>query len=84
MDVHLPGAMLRFINTIDDMINQFAIFADKTQRVARAIVMEGTLDVVPEYEIWPEITYVRSIHMIHMLLDVYTDFRLLRRYLWQL
>jgi methyl-accepting chemotaxis protein len=63
--VRVSGEMLNLVNTINDMIDQLAIFADEVKKVAREVGTEGKLGVQAEVGnvqgIWQEITYV-SIH----------------------
>jgi osomolarity two-component system sensor histidine kinase NIK1 len=39
--VRLSGEMLNLVNTINDMIDQLAIFADEIKNVAREVGKEG-------------------------------------------
>jgi osomolarity two-component system sensor histidine kinase NIK1 len=52
--------MLSLVNTINDMIDQLAIFADEVKKVAREVGTEGKLGVQAEVGnvqgIWQEIT----------------------------
>jgi len=54
--------MLSLVNTINDMIDQLAIFADEVKKVAREVGTEGKLGVQAEVGnvqgIWQEITCV--------------------------
>jgi len=54
--------MLNLVNTINDMIDQLAIFAAEVKKVAREVGTEGKLGVRAEVGnvqgIWQEITYV--------------------------
>jgi len=54
--------MLNLVNTINDMIDQLAIFAAEVKKVAREVGTEGKLGVQAEVGnvqgIWQEITYV--------------------------
>ena len=54
--------MLSLVNTINDMIDQLAIFAAEVKKVAREVGTEGKLGVQAEVGnvqgIWQEITYV--------------------------
>jgi len=56
--------MLSLVKTINDMIDQLAIFADEVKKVAREVGTEGKLGVQAEVGnvqgIWQEITYVSS------------------------
>jgi osomolarity two-component system, sensor histidine kinase NIK1 len=60
--VSVSGEMLSFVNTINDMIDQLAIFAAEVKKVAREVGTEGKLGVQAEVGnvqgIWQEITYV--------------------------
>jgi hypothetical protein len=60
--VRVSGEMLSLVNTINDMIDQLAIFADEVKKVAREVGTEGKLGVQAEVGnvqgIWQEITYV--------------------------
>ena len=60
--------MLSLVNTINDMIDQLAIFADEVKKVAREVGTEGKLGVQAEVGnvqgIWQEITYVRFLSTI--------------------
>ena len=62
--VSVSGEMLSLVNTINDMIDQLAIFAAEVKKVAREVgtVTEGNLGVQAEVGnvqgIWQEITYV--------------------------
>jgi hypothetical protein len=54
--------MLSLVNTINDMIDQLAIFAAEVKKVAREVGTEGKLGVQAEVGnvqgIWQEITWV--------------------------
>jgi osomolarity two-component system, sensor histidine kinase NIK1 len=56
----ISGEMLSLVNTINDMIDQLAIFADEVKKVAREVGTEGKLGVQAEVGnvqgIWQEIT----------------------------
>lgn len=58
--VRVSGEMLSLVNTINDMIDQLAIFADEVKKVAREVGTEGKLGVQAEVGnvqgIWQEIT----------------------------
>jgi osomolarity two-component system, sensor histidine kinase NIK1 len=60
--VSVSGEMLSLVNTINDMIDQLAIFAAEVKKVAREVGTEGKLGVQAEVGnvqgIWQEITYV--------------------------
>jgi osomolarity two-component system sensor histidine kinase NIK1 len=60
--VLVSGEMLNLVNTINDMIDQLAIFAAEVKKVAREVGTEGKLGVQAEVGnvqgIWQEITYV--------------------------
>ena len=60
--VSVSGEMLNLVNTINDMIDQLAIFAAEVKKVAREVGTEGKLGVQAEVGnvqgIWQEITYV--------------------------
>ena len=60
--VAVSGEILDLVNTINDMIDQLAIFAAEVTRVAREVGTEGKLGVQAEVEnvqgTWQEITYV--------------------------
>ena len=62
--VSVSGEMLSLVNTINDMIDQLAIFAAEVKKVAREVGTEGKLGVQAEVGnvqgIWQEITYVFS------------------------
>lgn len=55
--------MLNLVNTINDMIDQLAIFSAEVKKVAREVGTEGKLGVQAEvgnvHGIWQEITYVQ-------------------------
>ena len=59
--VSVSGEMLSLVNTINDMIDQLAIFAAEVKKVAREVGTEGKLGVQAEVGnvqgIWQEITY---------------------------
>jgi len=59
--VSVSGEMLNLVNTINDMIDQLAIFAAEVKKVAREVGTEGKLGVQAEVGnvqgIWQEITY---------------------------
>jgi osomolarity two-component system, sensor histidine kinase NIK1 len=52
--------MLSLVNTVNNMIDQLAIFADEVKKVAREIGTEGRLGIQAEVRnvqgIWQEIT----------------------------
>lgn len=58
--------MLNLVNTINDMIDQLAIFASEVKKVAREVGTEGKLGVQAEVGnvqgIWQEITCVLPLH----------------------
>ena len=58
----VSGEMLNLVNTINEMIDQLAIFAAEVMKVAREVGTEGKLGVQAEVGnvqgIWQEITYV--------------------------
>lgn len=58
--VSVSGEMLSLVNTINDMIDQLAIFAKEVKKVAREVGTEGKLGVQAEVGnvqgIWQEIT----------------------------
>ncbi|KII84955.1 hypothetical protein PLICRDRAFT_116963 [Plicaturopsis crispa FD-325 SS-3] len=60
MGVQVSGEMLNLVNTINDMIDQLAIFAAEVKKVAREVGTEGKLGVQAEVGnvqgIWQEIT----------------------------
>lgn len=60
--VAVSGEMLSLVNTINDMIDQLAMFAAEVKKVAREVGTEGKLGVQAEVGnvqgIWQEITYV--------------------------
>jgi osomolarity two-component system, sensor histidine kinase NIK1 len=60
--VSVSGEMLNLVNTINDMIDQLAIFAAEVKKVAREVGTEGKLGVQAEVGnvqgIWQEITCV--------------------------
>ena len=62
--VSVSGEMLSLVNTINDMIDQLAIFAAEVKKVAREVGTEGKLGVQAEVGnvqgIWQEITCVSS------------------------
>ena len=64
--VSVSGEMLNLVNTINDMIDQLAIFAAEVKKVAREVGTEGKLGVQAEVGnvqgIWQEITYVFPRH----------------------
>jgi len=63
--VSVSGEMLSLVNTINDMIDQLAIFAAEVKKVAREVGTEGKLGVQAEVGnvqgIWQEITCVSLI-----------------------
>jgi osomolarity two-component system sensor histidine kinase NIK1 len=69
--VRVSGEMLSLVNTINDMIDQLAIFADEVKKVAREVGTEGKLGVQAEVGnvqgIWQEITCVYSIYLISIV-----------------
>jgi osomolarity two-component system sensor histidine kinase NIK1 len=48
MGVSVSGEMLNLVNTINDMIDQLAIFAKEVKKVAREVGMEGKWGVQAE------------------------------------
>ena len=64
--VSVSGEMLNLVNTINDMIDQLAIFAAEVKKVAREVGTEGKLGVQAEVGnvqgIWQEITYVFQLY----------------------
>ena len=60
--VSVSGEMLSLVNTINDIIDQLAVFAAEVKKVAREVGMEEKLGVQAEVGniqgIWQEITYV--------------------------
>ena len=70
--------MLSLVNTINDMIDQLAIFADEVKKVAREVGTEGKLGVQAEVGnvqgIWQEITYVYSIYLSSCTDDMLLDY----------
>lgn len=60
--VKVSGEILDLVNTINNMIDQLAIFAAEVTRVAREVGTEGKLGVQAEVGniegTWQEITYV--------------------------
>ena len=60
--VSVSGEMLNLVNTINDIIDQLAIFTAEVKKVAREVGTEGKLGVQAEVGnvqgIWQEITYV--------------------------
>ena len=77
--VSVSGEMLNLVNTINDMIDQLAIFAAEVKKVAREVGTEGKLGVQAEVGnvqgIWQEITYVSILSMLFHL-DQYIAYRL--------
>ena len=68
--VSVSGEMLNLVNTINDMIDQLAIFAKEVKKVAREVGTEGKLGVQAEVGnvqgIWQEITYVLSLGLYNI------------------
>jgi osomolarity two-component system sensor histidine kinase NIK1 len=66
--VAVSGEMLSLVNTINDMIDQLAMFAAEVKKVAREVGTEGKLGVQAEVGnvqgIWQEITYVHSFPLL--------------------
>lgn len=62
--VSVSGEILGLVNTINDMIDQLAIFASEVKKVAYEVGTEGKLGVQAEVGnvqgIWQEITYAFS------------------------
>ena len=77
--VSVSGEMLNLVNTINDMIDQLAIFAAEVKKVAREVGTEGKLGVQAEVGnvqgIWQEITYVSILSMLFHL-DQHIAYRL--------
>jgi osomolarity two-component system, sensor histidine kinase NIK1 len=67
--VSVSGEMLSLVNTINDMIDQLAIFAAEVKKVAREVGTEGKLGVQAEVGnvqgMWREITYVFPLSFTH-------------------
>lgn len=65
LGVAVSGEMLSLVNTINDMIDQLAMFAEEVKKVAREVGTEGKLGVQAEVGnvqgIWQEITYVKLV-----------------------
>lgn len=63
--VKVSGEILDLVNTINNMIDQLAIFAAEVTRVAREVGTEGKLGVQAEVGniegTWQEITYVKTL-----------------------
>ena len=66
--VSVSGEMLSLVNTINDMIDQLAIFAAEVKKVAREVGTEGKLGVQAEVGnvqgIWQEITFVLPLSVV--------------------
>lgn len=76
--VSVSGEMLSLVNTINDMIDQLAIFAAEVKKVAREVGTEGKLGVQAEVGnvqgIWQEITCVStSIVVVIIIIDPRLD-----------
>ena len=69
--VSVSGEMLSLVNTINDMIDQLAIFAAEVKKVAREVGTEGKLGVQAEVGnvqgIWQEITCVSILYSTFFL-----------------
>jgi osomolarity two-component system sensor histidine kinase NIK1 len=67
--VSVSGEMLNLVNTINDMIDQLAIFAAEVKKVAREVGTEGKLGVQAEVGnvqgIWQEITCVSFLSVLN-------------------
>ena len=79
--VSVSGEMLSLVNTINDMIDQLAIFAAEVKKVAREVGTEGKLGVQAEVGnvqgIWQEITYVSVLSLTFFAhSDHYPTYRL--------
>ena len=73
--VSVSGEMLNLVNTINDMIDQLAIFAAEVKKVAREVGTEGKLGVQAEVGnvqgIWQEITCVSFLFFLEPLSDIF-------------
>ena len=71
--VSVSGEMLSLVNTINDMIDQLAIFAAEVKKVAREVGTEGKLGVQAEVGnvqgIWQEITFVLPFSSVVLSFD---------------
>lgn len=60
--VAVSGEILDLVNTINEMIDQLAVFASEVMKVAREVGTEGKLGVQAEVEnmsgVWQDITFV--------------------------
>ena len=80
--VSVSGEMLSLVNTINDMIDQLAIFAAEVKKVAREVgtVTEGNLGVQAEVGnvqgIWQEITYGLNSQQLFFHLKRFIIYRL--------
>ena len=67
--------MLNLVNTINDMIDQLAIFAAEVKKVAREVGTEGKLGVQAEVGnvqgIWQEITCVSFLSFLQPLSNIF-------------
>ena len=73
--VSVSGEMLNLVNTINDMIDQLAIFAAEVKKVAREVGTEGKLGVQAEVGnvqgIWQEITCVSFLSFLEPLSNIF-------------
>ena len=73
--VSVSGEMLNLVNTINDMIDQLAIFAAEVKKVAREVGTEGKLGVQAEVGnvqgIWQEITCVSFLSFLQPLSNIF-------------
>ena len=73
--VSVSGEMLNLVNTINDMIDQLAIFAAEVKKVAREVGTEGKLGVQAEVGnvqgIWQEITCVSFLCFLQPLSNIF-------------
>ena len=73
--VSVSGEMLNLVNTINDMIDQLAIFAAEVKKVAREVGTEGKLGVQAEVGnvqgIWQEITCVSFLSFLQPLCNIF-------------
>lgn len=73
--VSVSGEMLNLVNTINDMIDQLAIFAAEVKKVAREVGTEGKLGVQAEVGnvqgIWQEITCVSFLSFFEPLSNIF-------------
>jgi osomolarity two-component system sensor histidine kinase NIK1 len=70
----VSGEMLSLVNTINDMIDQLAIFASEVKKVALEVGTKGNMGVQAEVGnvqgIWLEITYGLVFHFDFVLIVV--------------